>query len=105
MVLELLEGWHHRHNQLVAGIEAEAEAREEMSGGSKDGREEPNAGTVVVERQQMKPRLGLIASEIRESVNDHGAHGRADSVSIIVYGKRTLASYLYYSQRNLLDFS
>jgi hypothetical protein len=50
MVLDLLGDWLRRHNQQVReGTEAEVEARGGTSGGRRDGREEPNAETVVVE--------------------------------------------------------
>ena len=50
MVLDLLGDWLRRHNyQVWEETEAEVEARGGTSGGGRDGREEPNAGTVVVE--------------------------------------------------------
>jgi hypothetical protein len=62
MVLELLVGWL-RHNKLVGGgIEVEAGVRGEMNGGGRDGREEPNAETVV-ELEQMSRRLIVIPSD------------------------------------------
>jgi hypothetical protein len=64
MVLERLVVWLRLYNQLVGeGTEAEAGVREEMSGGDKDGREEPSAGTVVVELARMSRRLVVIASD------------------------------------------
>jgi len=50
MVLDLLGDWLSLHNQLVQeGTDPEVEARGGTSGGGRDGRGEPNAGTVVVE--------------------------------------------------------
>ena len=64
MVLERLVGWLRLYNKEAGeGTEAEAGAREEMSGGGKDGREEQNAGTVVVELARMSRRLVVIASD------------------------------------------
>jgi len=64
--LDLLGDWLRRHNQQVwEGIEAEAEVREGMSGGGRGGREEPNAGTVVVKWEEMRVHLGA-------TLNDYG---------------------------------
>jgi len=67
MVWERLAGWLRLHSQQV-GEETEAEAgvREEMNVGGKDGREELNAGTVVVELEEMSRRLVAIASDHSE---------------------------------------
>jgi len=49
MGLALPGDWLHRYNQQVReGTEAEVEASGGMSGGRRDGRGEPNGGTVVV---------------------------------------------------------
>jgi hypothetical protein len=64
MVLERLAVWLRLYNQPVGeGTEAEAGVREEMNGGGKGGREEPSAGTVVVELERMSRRLVVIASD------------------------------------------
>jgi hypothetical protein len=67
MVLERLVGWLRHNKRVGEGTEAEAGVREEMNGGGKDGREELNAGTVVVELQRMKDAKRRTARDIRYS--------------------------------------